>query len=198
MIQKLKICLLLLMPLAFSSCCKPDPAIEDVSEKMKAYFVNYKEGTRWVYLDTITKNIYDTITLKNITEQLDKGSKDVHYRTYVLEYEASKTRSFKITVSSASRNRVNVKVAIDPFIYATGAVTFGNEDGQWSAETVFYDSLRIYDENFYDIIQSQTNNTFHYLVSIAKDIGIVHYLYDDQNIQTRFSGVFKLIKKIES
>lgn len=178
-------------------CCKPEKnvIIEDISEDMKAYFVNFKEGTRWIYLDTISKTITDTITLKKISTRESQTNTNTHFKEYILHYEATKTRPFVAVVSSGINNLCYVK--FDPQITTSGTVDFENKNGAWGDDVNYFNTLQVGAEKFQEVVQSKTNNTLHYFLSISKNTGIVYFLYNDKNPQTRLSGAFKLIKKIE-
>lgn len=59
--------LVVVIGLSFFGCCKDkEPKItkiEELSDEMTAYFVNYEVGAKWIYQDTLNTNNFDTIEL---------------------------------------------------------------------------------------------------------------------------------------
>jgi hypothetical protein len=97
--MKHTVSILLLVIINKNSCTDKEPKITstlDISPEMKAYFVDYEVGTKWIYQDTLNENNYDTIELTQI-EPYDTNKKGVLEKGYILHYKAKKTKDFKVS-----------------------------------------------------------------------------------------------------
>lgn len=179
-----------------SSCRDKDPKIKkiyELSPEMKAYFVDYAVGTKWIYQDTLDKNNFDTIELVS-KENFDvNGGNGTLTKGFVLYYKPKKSKDFKVRVDPGANNTYYVK--IDPMVTATGAVVFENDNGVWSAGVTYYDSIDIKGTMFYKVIISKSASFHHLDVSISQNVGIVGFW------NTSGPGVlenyYKLIKTIK-
>lgn len=176
--MKKKIFYYSLIALVFSQCCKDknDESIKysnSLSAEMMGYFVNYQIGTKWIYQDTLNPSSFDTIEL------ISKESYDINNgngnksQGFVLYYKPQKSKDFKVFVTAGVNNSYYVKV--DPLVTAAGKIVFENNNGKWTTGVSFYDSLELNKKMFYNIIQSNSNNSFHQLMSISKEGGICSF-----------------------
>lgn len=182
--------------MSLNGCKDKDPKITktlELSEEMKAYFVNYEVGTKWIYQDTVNSNVYDTIELLS-KERFDVVNGDRLDKGFELYYKPKKSKDFKVRVNPGINNKCFVK--IDPMVTAAGAVVFENYDGVWTKTlTTFYDSLQIGREVYYDVIQSHTHNQYQYEVAIARGTGIV--FFHSNYFERSWGASLKLIKVIK-
>ncbi|MCC6684138.1 MAG: hypothetical protein IT247_03615 [Bacteroidia bacterium] len=188
-----------LLVIAYLSACRErEPEITKtyvLSQEMMEYFVNYAVGTKWVYQDTIDKNNYDTIEL------LTKQSMDVNLgngtlsKGFVLYYKPIKSKDYKIFVHAGVNNTYYVE--IDPLVAAAGKIVFENINGIWTTGVTYYDSIEITGNKYYQVIYSKSNNMYQYEMRIAKNGGIVFFLYSNSNPQNPFGAAYKLIKTIK-
>jgi len=177
------------------SCCKDKESkittTYELSEEMMAYFVNYEVGTKWIYQDTIDKNNFDTIELiSKKSSNVENG--DILQKGFELYYKPKKSKDFKVVVSAGINNTYYVKV--DPMVTATGAIIFENNDGNWRTGVTYYDSVEITGSKYYNVIKSESTNTFHYLMHVSQNVGIVYFM---QLKGGAIYGCFKLINTLK-
>jgi hypothetical protein len=181
-----------------SSCKDKDPEITKtygLSQEMMDYFVNYAVGTKWVYQDTIDKNNYDTIVLLS-KQPIDVNSGNgTLSKGFELYYQPKKSKDFKVFVSAGNNNSYYVKV--DPLVAAAGKIVFENNNGIWTTGVTYSDSIEITGNKFYQVIYSKSNNMYQYEMRIAKNSGIIFFLYSNSNPQNPFGAAYKLIKTIK-
>lgn len=180
---------------SINGCKERDPKITktlELSEEMKAYFVNYEVGTKWIYQDTVNPNVYDTIELLS-KESFDVVNGDRLDKGFELYYKPKKSKDFKVRVNPGNNNSCYVK--IDPMVTAAGAVVFENYNGQWAEGLTYYDSLELGKEKYYNAVQSHSSNLYQYEVVISKKKGIVffHSNYYDRS----WGASLKLIKTMK-
>lgn len=178
------------------SCKDKDPTYantHELSEEMMTYFVNFEVGTKWIYLDTIDKNNYDTIELiskKNFDVDLGNGTLQKGFELY---YKPKKSKDFKVFVSAGNNKTYYVKV--DPLVTAAGKIVFENNNGTWTTGVTFFDSVEITGNKYYSVINSKSSNSYQQDMSISKNTGIISFW------KTRGPGVldnyYKLIKCIK-
>jgi len=159
-----------------SSCRDKEPKITttiELTEEMKAYFVDYEVGTKWIYQDTIDKNNFDTIELISKRES-NRNVSGTLYKGYMLDYLPKKSKNFQVRVDPGANNIYYVKV--DPMVTASGAVVFENKNGTWTTGVTYYDSIEVTGNKYYSVIKSETTNTFHYLMHISQSVGIVYFM----------------------
>lgn len=183
--------------MSLNGCKDKDPKITktlELSEEMKAYFVNYEVGTKWIYQDTVNSNVYDTIELLSKERfDVDKGNGTLQ-KGFELFYKPKKSKEFILRVGAGNNNLCNAK--LDPMVTAAGAVVFENYDGVWTKTlTTFYDSLQIGREVYNDVIQSHTHNQYQYEVAIARGTGIV--FFHSNYFERSWGASLKLIKVIK-
>lgn len=181
--------------ISLDSCKDKDPKITntlELSEEMKAYFVDYELGTKWIYQDTVNPSVYDTIELVS-KENLDVVNGDRLDKGFELYYEPKKSKNFKVRVKPGINNSCYVK--IDPMVTAAGAVIFENYNGVWAEELTFHSSLEFKNTKYFDVIQSHSNSLYQYEVALAKANGIVffHSNYNDKS----FGASLELVKIIK-
>jgi len=180
--------------LFLNSCKDKDPKItvtRELSEEMKSYFVNYEVGTKWVYQDTIDNNNYDTIELISKRES-NSNVRGTLYKGYMLDYLPKKSKNFQVRVNPGVNNTYYVKV--DPMVTAAGAIIFENNNGTWTTGVTYYDSIEITGNKYYELIESKSTNSFHYLMKISKKRGIIFFM---QIKGGAIYGCYKLIKTIK-
>ncbi|MBX2984597.1 MAG: hypothetical protein KF882_01330 [Bacteroidia bacterium] len=179
-----------------SSCKDKDPKIKktyELSPEMKAYFVDYAVGTKWIYQDTLDENNFDTIELvsKNEYNQIVNGT--TVYKRYILYYVPKKSKDFQVQSGVGAYNIDYVKVY--PMEAGVGAVAFENDNGRWTTGVTYYDSIEIKGTMFYKVIISKSASFYHLDVSISQNVGIVGFW------NTSGPGVlenyYKLIKTIK-
>lgn len=186
-----------LVYICISACKNKDPEITKtyvLSQEMMAYFVNYAVGTKWVYQDTVDQNNYDTIVLATKEEYNVVGNGTMK-KGYMLNYLPQKSKDFQIRISPGANNTCYVKV--DPLVAAAGAIVFENNNGIWTTGVTYYDSIEITGSKYYQVIHSKSNNMYQYEMRIAKNNGIVFFLYNNSNPQNPFGAAYKLIKTIK-
>jgi hypothetical protein len=183
--------------LSFTGCKDKDPKITqttELSEEMKAYFVNYEVGTKWIYQDTINPNIYDTIELVS-KKNIDINNGGTLEKGFELYFVPKMSKDFKITANPGASNKCFVK--IDPLVNASGAVIFENKNNIWTTNTNFYDSLIIDGSTFYEVIGSDSHNSYQYHMKLAKNLGIIFFRSENANAQSPWSAHLKLIKIVK-
>lgn len=160
---------------AMCGCKEKEPditSILDIDSEIKAYFVDYVVGTKWIYQDTMSTDNYDTIELVRI-EPYDKNRKGVLEKGYMLHYKAQKSRDFKVSVSRGQGVNFYIRMYTD--VTGSGAVYFENHDGEWADWLNYYDSLEITGNMYFEVIESESTNMFHYMVKISKNKGIIFF-----------------------
>lgn len=183
--------------LSIFSCCKDKKptitTIYELSEEMKAYFVNYEVGTKWIYQDTIDKNNYDTIELVSKKPRDVNSGNGTLSKGFEIYYKPIKSKDFMVKVTPGINNTYYVKV--DPMVTAAGAIIYENNNGTWTTGVTFYDSILITGNKYYNVINSKSSNSYQQDMSISKNSGIVSFW------KTRGPGVldnyYKLIKTIK-
>ena len=190
--MKHTVSILLLVIINTSSCTDKETKITstlDISPEMKAYFVDYEVGTKWIYQDTLNENNFDTIELTQI-EPYDTNKKGVLEKGYILHYKAKKNKDFKVSVNRGQQ--VNFYINIYTNVTGSGAVFFENYNGTWNTKTNYYDSIEIIRTRYYQVINSKSSNSYQQDISISKNLGIVSFW------KTRGPGVlenyYKLVK----
>lgn len=183
--------------IAMSSCKDKEPEITstlDISPEMKAYFVDYEAGTKWIYQDTLDTNNFDTIELTQI-EPYNTNRKGVLEKGYILHYKARKSKDFKVSVGRGQN--VNFYVNIYTNVTGSGAVTFENYNGEWADWLTYYDSIEINTEKYYQVIRSFANGGGYSLVHVSKNNGIVYFMFRDYTGGISKGGNYHLIKTIK-
>jgi hypothetical protein len=179
---------------SLNSCKDKDPKVTktlELSEEMKAYFVDYEVGTKWIYQDTVNPNVYDTIELvSKDSYDVDKGNGTLR-KGFELLYKPKKSKDFIVRVGAGNNNSCNAK--LDPMVTAAGAVVFENYNGVWAEGLVYYDSLNITGSWFYSVIHSSGSNMYVTDVSISKNKGIIGF-WRYKNDSWALENYFKLIK----
>jgi hypothetical protein len=193
--MKHTVSILLLVIISTSSCKDKEPKITstlDISPEMKAYFVDYEVGTKWIYQDTLNENNFDTIELTQI-EPYDTNKKGVLEKGYILHYKAKKNKDFKVSVKRGQQ--VNFYINIYTNVTGSGAVFFENYNGIWNTKTNYYDSIEIIRTKYYQVINSKSSNSYQQDISISKNLGIISFW------KTRGPGVlenyYKLVKTLK-
>lgn len=182
--------------LANQSCKDKEPAkitnTEELSAEMKAYFVDYEVGTKWIYQDTLDKNNYDTIELI-YNKNLNVNNGNTLSKGFELYYKPKKSKDFKVRVGPGKDNSCYVKV--DALVTATGAIIYEHINGKWSTGVTYFDSVVIQGNKYYSIINSKSSNSYQQDMSISKLKGIISFW------KTSGPGVlenyYKLIKTIK-
>lgn len=175
--------------------CKKEPKITttyELTEEMMAYFVNYDVGTKWIYQDTMDLSNYDTIEL--VSKQIydvNNGNGSLS-KGFTLYYKPSKSKDFRVNIGAGKNHSAYVN--IDPMVTAAGAVIFENYDGKWSPRVNYFDSLEITGNTYFEVIESETTNMYHYMIKVSKYKGIV-FFYSMQGGAMWAS--YKLIKTIK-
>lgn len=194
--MKKAVTILCLAFIAIGGCKDKEPKITstlDISPEMKAYFVYYEVGTKWIYQDTLDENNFDTIKLTQI-EPYNTNRKGVLEKGYILHYKAQKSRDFKVSVTRGQK--VNFYINMYTDVTGSGSVNFENHDGEWAEWLNYYDSIDITVNRYYEVINnSGSSNSYQQDVCISKNVGIVSFW------KTRGPGVldnfYKLIKTIK-
>jgi hypothetical protein len=195
--MKHTVSILLLVIISTSSCTDKEPKITstmDISPEMKAYFVDYEVGTKWIYQDTLNANNFDTIELTQI-EPYDTNKKGVLEKGYILHYKAKKNKDFKVSVNRGQQ--VNFYINIYTNVTGSGAVFFENYNGTWNTKTNYYDSIEIIRTKYYQVINSSTSGGGYYLVHVSKNKGICFFKYRDYTGGIAKGGDFKLVKTLK-
>ncbi len=176
------------------SSCKKDPKIAktyELSEEMKAYFVDYEVGTKWIYRELIDSNNFDTIELIS-KENFDVKDGTTLQKGFELYFKPHKSKDFKVIVSPGVNNTYYVKV--DPMVTAAGAVSFVNINGTWKTGVIYFDSIDIKGTKFYSVINSQSHSDFHAFIYYGMHQGLI--AFSNMN-GGRNLGNYKLIKIIK-
>jgi hypothetical protein len=187
--------------LSIFSCCKdkgkirPITEILELSKEMKAYFVDYKVGTKWIYQDTLDKNNYDTIELiSNVNHDVNDGGGTLS-KGYELYFKPKKSKDFKIKVAPGINN--SCYAYVDPLVTAAGAISFEYVDKKWAHWVTYYDSVEITGNKYYKVVYSKHNNMYHYHMNISNSEGIIFFRYRNVDKQPIVVADYKLIKIIK-
>ncbi|MCK9480790.1 MAG: hypothetical protein M0R38_03390 [Bacteroidia bacterium] len=178
---------------AMSSCKEKEPKITkiyELSEEMKAYFVNYEVGTKWIYQDTLDAANFDTIELIS-KEHFDVINETTLKKGFELYYKPIKSKDFKVRVTSGINNTYYVKV--DPLEAGVTALSFENHNNSWPA-SVYYDKIEITGSIYHEVIISPSGNLYYSHLSVSKNNGIVYF---NKMIGNAIYGCYKLIKTIK-
>ena len=189
--------ILILLILFLANGCKDrEPEITsevDIDAEIKAYFVDYEVGTKWIYQDTIDLSNFDTIELTQI-QPYNTNRKGVLEKGYILHYKARKNRDFKVSVSRGQK--VNFYINLYTDVTGSGAENFENYSGKWADWLNYHDSVEIIGKKYYKVINnSESSNFYQQDVSVSQNTGIVSFW------KTRGPGVldnyFRLINTIK-
>lgn len=194
---KLTFVLVLLLATILQSCKRDNTShleIVEVSPEMKAYFVDYEVGTKWIYQDTLDNDNYDTIELvsKSLRDMYDGASRKKSKtltKEYVLHYKPCKTKDFKVYVAGGRNNSTYVK--IDPMIAGEGMVSIENYGGEWDFGVTYFDSIEINGVVYHDVILTLSGTQYISGVNISKGLGLVLFNNMQGNV---IKNVFQLIK----
>ncbi|MCO6495875.1 MAG: hypothetical protein J5I91_09380 [Bacteroidetes bacterium] len=182
--------ILCLALIAISGCKDKEPKITstlDISPEMKAYFVDYEVGTKWIYQDTLDNSNFDTIELIK-REPYDTNRKGVLEKGYILHYKARKSRDFKVSVGRGIKNSFYINMYTD--VTGSGAVTFENYDGEWGEWLNYYDSVVLHKKIYYKVITTLSGTQYLSGVYISKGLGVVLFNNMEGNA---IRNVFQLI-----
>ena len=190
--------LVVVIGLSFFGCCKDkEPKItkiEELSDEMTAYFVNYEVGAKWIYQDTLNTNNFDTIELIS-KERFDIVSGDRNKGTltkgFELYYKPSKSKDFKVRITPGVDNNDFVK--IDPMESGVAAISFEYKNNSWLPAN-FLDSIEITGNKYFEVIISPSSNSYFSRVSVSKMNGIIYY---QSKVGGAINGCYKLIKTIK-
>jgi len=183
--------------IALMGCREKEPEIThtiELSEEMKAYFVDYEVGTKWIYQDTLDGNNFDTIELTQI-EPYNTNKKGVLEKGYILHYKAQKSSDFKVSVVRGQD--VNFNINMYTAGTGSGSVYFENVNGEWADFLTYYDSLEIKDTVYYQVIGSPSSGGVYNLVHASKNAGIIFFIYRDYSGGISKGGDYLLIKTIK-
>ena len=190
--------ILILLILFLANGCKDrEPEITsevDIDAEIKAYFVDYEVGTKWIYQDTIDLSNFDTIELTQI-QPYNTNRKGVLEKGYILHYKARKNRDFKVSVSRGQK--VNFYINLYTDVTASGAVKFENYNGKWADWLNYYDSIAIETEKYYEVIRGDGSGGEYSLVHLSKNKGIVFYFYSDYSGGISKGGNYYLINTLK-
>jgi hypothetical protein len=189
--------LILLILFLANGCKDKEPEITsevDIDAEIKAYFVDYEVGTKWIYQDTIDLSNFDTIELTQI-QPYNTNRKGVLEKGYILHYKARKNRDFKVSVSRGQK--VNFYINLYTDVTASGAVKFENYNGKWADWLNYYDSIAIETEKYYEVIRGDGSGGEYSLVHLSKNKGIVFYFYSDYSGGISKGGNYYLINTLK-
>jgi hypothetical protein len=180
-----------------NSCKDNEPKItkiEELSDEMTAYFVNYEVGAKWIYQDTLNTNNFDTIELIS-KERFDIVSGDRNKGTltkgFELYYKPSKSKDFKVRITPGVDNNDFVK--IDPMESGVAAISFEYKNNSWLPAN-FLDSIEITGNKYFEVITSPSSNSYYSRVSVSKMNGIIYY---QSKVAGAIKGCYKLVKTIK-
>jgi hypothetical protein len=183
--------------LCVNSCKDKDPKItkiEELSEEMTAYFVNYEVGAKWIYQDTLNTSNLDTIELIS-KERFNIFSGDRNKGTltkgFELYYKPSKSKDFKVRITPGVNNNDFVK--IDPMEAGVAALSFEYKNNSW-LPVKYFDSIEITGNIYREVIVSPSSNSYYNQVSVSKMIGIIYY---QSKVGGAINGCYKLVKTIK-
>lgn len=183
--------------LCVNSCKDNEPKItkiEELSDEMTAYFVNYEVGAKWIYQDTLNTNNFDTIELIS-KERFDIVSGDRNKETltkgFELYYKPSKSKDFKVRITPGVDNNDFVK--IDPMESGVAAISFEYKNNSWLPAN-FLDSIEITGNKYFEVITSPSSNSYYSRVSVSKMNGIIYY---QSKVAGAIKGCYKLVKTIK-
>jgi hypothetical protein len=171
--------------LLFATCisCKKDKYFE-LDKEFKSYFGGYKDGSWWVYEDTLA-NSKDSIYITDYNEKRESYSKNsndyyefVDYKlhsggkiNWIFLHKNSTIGELTENLSCYSSQKVNLEIdyfAKIPFICKENGIYYINDSsGLAIIENYFLHSL-----SYNNVIKVwNQSDTFYF----AKDIGLIHY-----------------------
>ncbi len=180
--------------LFLNSCKDKDPKITstlDISPEMKAYFVDYEVGTKWVYQDTLDTNSFDTIELTQI-EPYNTNRKGILEKGYILHYKAQKSRDFKISIGRGQQ--VNFYINMYTDVTGDGAVTFENYNGEWADWVNYYDSIILQKKTYYKVITNLSGTQYLSGVYFSKGLGVILFNNMEGNAIRNIFHLINIVK----
>jgi len=137
----------------------------ELSEEMKAYFVDYEVGTKWIYQDFDNLNNFDTIELvSKKSSNVENG--DILQKGFELYYKPKKSKDFKVRINAGKNSMYYVK--IDPLVTAAGAVIFENNNGTWTTGVIYQDSINIKGSIYYEVTESKSRTEYHAFYTMVR------------------------------
>lgn len=187
-----KLIVILTFIAAVSSCGgEEEPVRISLPDDVKAYFLNFETGTKWVYFDTLLSAQNDTIELLSVTES-DLTFYNVTYEGFTLLFDAKRTENFSL--QSRAGDEIT-SVRIEPVDSGGGDVLFQYEVDDWGSYTTYNDSLTLYNNSlFLGTIKSSRKSDYLSEVVAARDTGILFYADSDTSKVNAYYQLMEIIK----